>query len=232
MKEVLERLVGLFPAYFEALLSLLSGPKRFVAGRLKDDGSAALKNALLFLGITYLLQWALKIPLEPGDPFLALSTDTVFVLMLILSYGAALLVSWRLVGAKIELRSFFTVHFYFSAIFLVLMAILFLGMTGTIRMFDPALYGQMFDAARNGSSLKFMTQNRTELFANPAYRASMVMQLVGMTAILIWMFVGWGAYRLLSGVSRLRSFFAAVVFAVLCLPVLAITDVIANALVK
>lgn len=232
VKELLERVVGVFPVYFDGLLSLLSGPKTYVAERLKVDGPSALKNALLFLGITHLLQWTLKIPLERGDPLLGLSSDTVFVLILILSYGAALLMAWRLVGARIELRTFFTVHFYFSAIFLVLMAILFLCMTGVLRMLDPALYARILEATHNGSALTFMTQNIEQLIGNRAYRASMVAQFLGMSGILLWMFAGWGAYRELGGVSRTRSFLAAILFAVFCVPVLVVTNAIATALVK
>jgi hypothetical protein len=50
--------------------------------------------------------------------------------------------------------------------------------------------------------------------------------------MLAWIFAGWGAYRQLNGLSRLRSFGAGLLFLVFCLPVTAFVFVLGNALVK
>lgn len=50
MRELLEKIVGVFPAYLHDFLELLTGPKRFVGKRLADKGR--LEKALLFLGLS------------------------------------------------------------------------------------------------------------------------------------------------------------------------------------
>lgn len=47
-----------------------------------------------------------------------------------------------------------------------------------------------------------------------------------------WVIIGWGAYRRLTGLRKLRSILAFLLFCALCLPVYVVTTVIAAALVR
>lgn len=231
MKEIFEKLVGLVPAYFEALFPLLTGPKRFIAERLAE-GESTMQKSLVFLAISFSIGWILKIPLSRGDPLLELGADSVFALMNVLAYGTALYLAWRIVGGAPGLQKFLTVHFYYAGILLLLATGLYLGFTGTIRAIDPTLFKELHDAAFAGNLAAFLIENNERLLANPAYRASMLVQFAGFAAMLAWIFAGWGAYRALNQLSRLRSIAAGLLFFVFCVPVTAFVFVVANALVK
>ena len=231
MKEIFERLVGLIPTYFEALFPLLTGPKRFIAERLSSDESATQK-ALIFLAISFAIGWILKIPLSRGDPLLELGTDSVFALMNVLAYGTALYLAWRIAGGRAGLQKFLTIHFYYAGVLLLLATGLYLGFAGTVRAFDPALFKELHDAAYAGNLAAFLIENKERLLASSAYRASLLVQFAGFGAMLAWIFAGWGAYRELNRLSRLRSMGAGLLFFVFCFPVTAFIFVVGNALVK
>ena len=231
MKEIFEKLVGLIPAYFEALFPLLTGPKRFIAARLSSD-EPAMSKALVFLAISFAIGWILKIPLSRGDPLLELGTGGAFELVNVLAYGTALYLAWRIAGGKAGLQKFLTIHFYYAGILLLLATGLYLGFAGTIRAIDPALYKDLHDAAYAGNLAAFLVDNQARLLASSAYRASLPVQFAVFGALLAWIFAGWGAYRALNRLSRLRSTMAGLLFVVFCFPVTAFVFVVGNALIK
>jgi hypothetical protein len=231
MKELLEKLIGLIPAYFGDLLPLISGPKSFIAKRISGD-EPAMQKALIFLAVSFLIGWALKTPWLRGDPFLELATDGAFVLIYVLAYGGALYLAWRIAGGRAEIQKFLTIHFYYSGILGFIQTILALGMMGTIRAADPVLYKEIYDVAYSGNMVLFAINNSERLIASPGYRFSLLVQFVGFGAMLTWIFVGWGAYRELNQLSKVRSFMAGLLFFVFCIPVEALTFLIANALIK
>jgi hypothetical protein len=231
MKELLEKLIGLIPAYFDALFPLVTGPKHFIAERLSSDESA-MQKALIFLAVSFLIGWLLKIPLSRGDPLLELGSDGVFVLICVLTYGGALYLAWRIAGGRAEIQKFLTIHFYYSGVLKLLETSTYVGAMGTIRAADPALYKEIYDAAYGGNIAAFVIKNSERLLASSGYRLSLCVQFVGYGVMLIWIFIGWGAYRALNRLSKVRSAVAGLLFLVFCFPVAALTFVIANALVK
>jgi hypothetical protein len=50
LEQLLEKLLGFFPTYFDDLLRLIAGPKRFIAERLSTN-RLELRDALVFLGV-------------------------------------------------------------------------------------------------------------------------------------------------------------------------------------
>ena len=231
MKDLLEKLIGLIPAYFDDLLPLVSGPKRFIAKRLSSD-EPAMQKALIFLAVSFLIGWVLKTPFVRGDPFLELGTDGAFVLIYVMTYGGALYLAWRIAGGRAEIQKFLTIHFYYAGVLKLIETSLYLGIMGTIRAADPALFKEIYDAAYGGNLASFFIKNSERLLASPGYRLSLWVQFVGYGAMLTWIFVGWGAYRELNQLSKARSIMAGLLFFVFCFPVTALTFLIANALVK
>jgi hypothetical protein len=231
MKDLLEKLLGLIPAYFDDLLPLISGPKRFIAGRLSSD-QPAMQKALIFLAVSFLISWVLKIPLSRGDPLLELGAGGAFVLIYVLAYGCALYLAWRTAGGRAEIQKFLPIYFYYAGVLKLLMTITYLGTMGTMRAADPALYKEIYDAAYGGNIVAFLMRNSGRLLASPGYRLSLWVQCMGYGAMLIWFVVGWGAYRELNQLSKIRSITAGLLFFVYCFPVAALTFLIANALVK
>ncbi len=231
MKDLLEKLIGLIPAYFDDLLPLVSGPKRFIAKRLSSD-ELAMQKALIFLAVSFLIGWVLKIPLLRGDPFLELGTDSAFVLIQVMAYGGALYLAWRIAGGSAAMQKFLTIHFYYSGILKLIETSLHLGIMGTIRAADPALFKEFYDVAYSGNMASFVIKNSERLLANPGYRLSLWVQFVGYGTLLTWIFVGWGAFRELNQLSKVRSIMAGLLFFVFWFPVTALTFLIANALAK
>lgn len=231
MNDLFEKVVGLIPTYLDDLFSLLSGPKRFIAKRISGS-EPAMEKALAFLAVSFFIGWILKISLIRGDPFIELGADAIFTLVYVSAYGSALYAAWFIVGGRSEFKRFMTIHFYYAAIIKLLMSFIFLGMMGAIRMVDPTLHKDIFDAAYSGSIAKFILNNEELLFQNTGYQFSMIVQFVGFSTMLIWIFIGWGAYREFNQLSRLRSILAGLLFILFCLPVTALTFVIANSLVK
>src|SRR5438034_1682242 len=231
MKELLEKLIGLIPAYFDALLPLLTGPKHFIAERLSSNESA-MQKALIFLAVSFLIGWLLKIPLSHGDPLLELGPDGVFVLICVMMYGGVLYLAWRIAGGRVEIQKFLAIHFYYSGVLKLLETGTYVGTMGTIRLVDPALYKKIYDAAYGGNIVPFLSKSSEQLLVSCGYRLSLCALFVGYGVMLIWIFIGWGAYRALTRLSKVLSFMAGLLFLVFCFPVAALTLVIANALVK
>jgi len=69
------------------------------------------------------------------------------------------------------------------------------------------------------------------LLTNPNFRLAVLFLFVALGTGAVWMFIGWGAYRELNGLTKLRSAIAASLFTMFCAPVMAVTYLIANALV-
>src|SRR5512138_1938426 len=136
MKELLERVVDVIPAYVTDFLGLIAGPKRFISDRL-DQEEPAIQGALVFFGASFAISWIIQAPLMQPDyplqPLSNLGTDAVFVLICGGAYGAAICLAWRLVGGKAGLSLFFVIHFYYAGVLLVIMAATFLVMMGIIR---------------------------------------------------------------------------------------------------
>jgi hypothetical protein len=231
MKELLEKLIGLIPAYFDALFPLVTGPKHFIAERLSSDESA-MQKALIFLAVSFLIGWVLKIPLRREDPLFELGSDGVFVLIYVMTYGGALYLAWCIAGGRAEIQKFLTIHFYYSGVLSLLGTSTYLGTMGTIRAADPGLYKEIYDAAYGGNIAAFFIKNSERLLASSGYRLSLWVQFVGYGVMLTWIFIGWGAYRALNRLSKVRSIMAGLLFLVFCFPVAVLTFVIANALVK
>lgn len=231
MKDLFEKLIGLIPTYLDDLFSLLSGPKSFIAERIADN-EPVMEKALVFLAVSFFISWILKISLIRGDPFLELGSDAIFVLIYVSAYGGALYSAWRIIGGRSEFKKVLTINFYYSGILKLMMSFVFLGMMGAIRISDPALYKDIFDSAYSGGIATFLINNKQQLLQNTGYRLSIMVQFVGFSAMLAWIFIGWGAYRELNQLSRLQSFAAGLLFILFCLPVTALMFLIANSLVK
>jgi hypothetical protein len=231
MKEVFQKLVELFPTYFDNLLALATGPKRFVAGKIAGEGRR-MDDAMVFLAISFLLSWALKIPLVKSDPLIELGGDAVYSLILAVAYGCALLVAWRIAGGKADARDVLTIHFYYWGVGLFILAATYLSMVGILRALSPDLYKQILKVIEDGGAPKFFLDDGERLFMSRGFRCAMVAWFLGASALLAWFIAGWGAYRTLHGATKRRSVAAGVLFVVSCIPVWAFTLFLTNALVK
>ncbi|MCH9639899.1 MAG: hypothetical protein K0U40_10450 [Betaproteobacteria bacterium] len=231
MHLLIEKFIRLIPAYFNTLLPLLTGPKHYIFKHLSNN-ETEIHKAQAFLAISFLISWTLKIPLARGDPFHELGSDAIFVLIFVMAYGSALYLAWSIVGGRAEIKKFWTIHFYYSGVLKLLMTCTYLATMGTIRAADPVIYKEIYDASYDGQIATYLINNIERLFSNLGYQLSLWVQFIGYGSMLIWIIIGWGAYRELNQLSRVRSTMAGFLFFVFCIPVATLTFFIANALVK
>jgi hypothetical protein len=228
---LLEKVVAIGPGYLSDLLSLIQQPKRFVASRVSKD-PVLIRDALAFLTISFALGWIVKMSFLRSAPWLEVLPDAAFVLMEVLAYGAAVCLAWRVVQGRAELQKIFVIHFYYSGVFLLLMAVWFMLLTGIMRSADPVFYAAYMEAIHSGTLLSFVQEREVQATQSPAAIPTALGVIAGASAAMAWVFAGWGAYRELNRLSKLRSAIAATVFVVLWFPISAVTFFIANAGVK
>ena len=234
MKDLLEKIFQLGPKYLNDFLGLVQQPKRFAVAHATTH-PLPIEDALVFLTISYLLGWIIKVSFSRSSPVqlgVEFGEEGAVVLGEILAYGAAICLAWRAVQGRATLPTFFVVHFYYSGIFLMIMALWFLFLMGICRAFDPALYAGVLKAACGGAMQSFVEQEADQIFQSPAIVPMLLAIFAGMAALTTWCFAGWGAYREVNRLSRFRSAIAAMIFIVLWFPITATFFYIANGIVS
>jgi len=227
-KDLLTWLTRLIPAYLTDLLGLMSGPKQFLADRVERPGSGWLAGFPFFV-ISALLTFALNLPFE-SNPLVVLPAALVFASAYVVLFGYATYVAWRLVGATAKVQQFFAIHFYLAGVLKLIQTITFVVCVGVLRGGDPALYQELMNAVSSGNALGWTLQEVGT--PRPVWRFAGLVVFGGFGTMFAWVVVCWGAYRRLTGLRKLRSILAFVLFCALCLPVYVVTTVIAAALVR
>jgi hypothetical protein len=207
MKELIAKLVEEVPAYARRFIDLLTSPRRYVA-RLDLESESALKDAFTFLAVTFGLCFIVELPLvaqsqnkEALFGEIAVLSALGFVMNLLI-----LVLSWRLVGGQITLRRVVVYSCYFASISTVISLACTLMGVAIFKGFDPALAGQMFDG---------VAPDPVDLMKSSGYLWFWALFGIGLLLVFVWLFFVWGAYRELTGVSKLRSGIAFVIFVVL-----------------
>lgn len=221
MKEMIEKLLAVFPAYVRQLIGLFSGPKRFISN-LDFDTPGALQDALIFIAVSYGIASVANLPLLPEkqnrEEFFGLLA-VVLALDLLLTIAITVL-SWKIVGGKFDLKRLTIAISYFSGVGALLGAVpawIGLGLAGLI---DPVHLREMKQQASGAALL-----DPIEVVKSPAFLIMVGMICVGLFGGYIWNFCVWGAYRAMAGLSKARSGFAFGIFAILNL-VLVMADVL------
>ena len=223
--------LGWISGYLSDLLGLTSGPKRFLAGRLARQESR-WQEGFLFFASSFVLTIAVSLPLVGANPLRELASDTGFVIGSAVLFGYAVYVAWRLVGAKAPIRQFFTVHFYLAGVLKLMMTATYVFMLGVLRAGDPALNREVMAWVADGEMLRLLSAGDRMLAESGAWRVAIFVAAAGWGAMLAWIAVAWGAYRALTGLGRLRSALAFLLFCLLCLPAFLLVSLTATALTR
>ena len=101
MKEMIEKLLAVFPAYVRQLIGLLSGPKKYISS-LDYEAPGALQDALIFIAVSCGIGSVVNLPLLPGtqnrEEFFGLLA-VIFAIDLLLTIAITVL-SWKIVAAN------------------------------------------------------------------------------------------------------------------------------------
>ena len=206
MKELLGKLFAALPAYTRQAVSLLSGPKAFIA-RQDLDSPEALQEAFTFLAISFALAYIAEIPFLPETQ----NKELMFGVLAIQSALAFLLIaglavfSWKAVGAKAVWTRFVATSCYFCGISTLLFLAVYLLASGMFASIDPTGYKQMLSGAADPA----------DYAGSGGAKAFLAIVSVGFLFVYFWIYLVWGAYRELTQVSKFRSGIAFTIFVTL-----------------
>jgi hypothetical protein len=213
MKDIIEKILAYLPQYFAELGRLFAAPKRFIAERdVNSDETFAA--SLLFLAISLVLSMLISQLFLRNDKDLwtELGRAAVVTMIDVTTGALAIYFAWWIVGSRARAKGFFTSFSYFSGALYVILAALDQLPISVIKIFEPEVFEKML-APRSGLErfrLILDPQLRTQVFGEPttALYVANVIDWAGTVLFFVWVIVAWGAFRKLSGLSKIRSFFA------------------------
>jgi hypothetical protein len=198
LKDLLDPVLKLLPAYASQLVALLSAPKRLLAERdLAAD--RAMADALVFLGLSLLAVFVAQLPLmtDQKDLLTAFAPRAVITfLSFILSVGV-LQLCWRIVGGAAPFRSMFVIACYVYGFAGLLFLVFALAADGSFRLLDATGYRQL-------------QKGELESFTGAGFLTYASLMGLGVAVSSVWVFVAWGAFRRINAVSRAKSALALV----------------------
>ncbi|HEX8894264.1 MAG TPA: hypothetical protein VF783_13115 [Terriglobales bacterium] len=105
MKELIEKLIAAIPAYVRQMIELLRNPREFIE-KIDLDSDDALKEALMFLAISFALVFIAEIQLLPQkqNKEILFGVSAVLAAVSFTASVLLLLVSWKIVGGKAYLQ--------------------------------------------------------------------------------------------------------------------------------
>lgn len=202
MKDLLEKILAYLPGYILDLARILSGPKQFVAERNKGTEGDLVKAFTFFgvsLSIFFILQGGFVAPKDFLDNAIK---DGILYLIFIAIFSVIIQVCWRIVGGKAEYQRFLITSAYYVGVFSIGLALGSLVFVGILRLLFPDAYTWF---------VNFLHAPSLEAAYNPDPSVSVGILLAFMAFLalmfltLVWEFIGWGAYREINQLSRIRS---------------------------
>ena len=207
MKELIDKLLAEIPAYARRFVDLITAPKRYVA-HTDQNSETALQDAFTFLAVTFGLSYLVQLPLiaQSQNKQVLFGVSAVLTAMGFMLSVLALALSWKLVGGRVALRNIVIYSCYFGSISTVISLACTLVGVAIFKGFDPALASQVFGGEATDA---------VDLLKSAGYLWFLTLLGIGLLLVFVWLFSVWGAYRELTGVSKLRSGIAYVIFVVL-----------------
>jgi hypothetical protein len=216
MKEIILAVLGQIPRYFTDLLEVAMSPKRFLKTRCAGKNDP-VNDAFIFLGITFIVAQFLQLPLLPNRDDLLKSLATLAALEGLVLFGTllGLRIAWVSVRGKADLRQLFVCTAYMVGPAMFIMLGVMLPGYALFKLRDPKGFEQFMAGSFEGDT------------GSLGYRAAVIALLLGFAAAYAWLFVAWGAYRTVNKVSKTRSAIAYIIYTLICIPLLAITVLLA-----
>lgn len=182
------------PQYFIDLVEVTTHPKSFLR-RKRGGGPDTANKACIFYGVTLLIATIFLIPTLPKTEAFErnLLLAAVFQGLMLLMALIVIRVAWKLVGGQATIRQLFVCTAYLS------------GPTTFVLLMFFSIGDVLFRFAETGGQA-----------------VSTASATVGVGLAFLWATLGWGAYRTVNRVSRLRSAVAYLLSVMLSLPVILI----------
>jgi hypothetical protein len=229
LQDLLDKSTTFVPEYTSDILNLISGPKSFVLERISTDLSIA--KALLFLVTSTLFAWIIETPFQKEITLVSSVRDAALFLLMTITYGAAVYFAWRIVKGHTDIRTVFIIHFYYASVIRIIIACGFLTIVGVIRATDPAFYAEFMNAVCE-VQIDFVLHASQRFWASRSSIPLVVSYLLFSLLLAVWIVAGWGAYREISKVSKVRSSMAFILFVIFSIPITVLLGAISSASVR
>ena len=223
MKDAVQWVLVQIPKYVSNFYILFVSPKRFVGARNMSD-EKSLAEAFTFLAVSFIFALLFHIPLMPDDVNLLkfLGVQGVANLLWVVFAAAGLRLAWKCMGGRAQFTSFLITYCYYFGVTLVLIKILHLFVLGIFKTFYPDVY----------EALKYLLLGVMAELAEDLPVFPFLVVFGGYIAVGIWLFLGWGAYRELNGLTKIRSFGAGMLFILVSGVLLAFLSIMLNAVTQ
>ena len=224
MKDLIDKILKYLPQYLSDFGYVFASPKRFMAER-NSKPEDTLSQSLIFLAISLVLRTIMTAPLlPPGRELWAYTAAEGIRWLLIVCLAAITLhFAWRIVGGRASTRSFFVTYAYFFGVAVLILTAFLLLSEGFFKVCEPDLYAKVIEA-------KLKKQPMPNVSGGWVHRVSFIILVIGYCFTCVWTWIGWGAYRELNGLNKIRSFFAFMIFGLLSWPMAAIAFFIGRAM--
>jgi len=213
MKDIIEKILAYLPHYFVELGQVCAGPKRFIAGR--DVNSEEIFAAsLVFLAISMVLGILIQTPFNPPnkDLWIGFGWTAVETMFDVTSGALAVYFGWWIVGGRARPRGFFTSYSYFSGASYVIFPVFSLVALSIVKVLEPERFEKISQRRPGSEQFKMMVDPvfSASVIGEPSTTLYVAYAIVWAAILLwlVWFIVAWGAFRTLSGRSKIRSFFA------------------------
>lgn len=221
----------LIPGYAIDLISLLSGPKRFLGERNAANQENLTKALVFFLISSAIALFFRAFGIESPTDF------TTLLLRSVLAWGAALLVaaaiiaaSWVIVRKPVAIQVALQTHAYVMAVMLIIINVGVAAEANVLAIYRPELYNKVRSIYRaeqfDYTEVGRLTQSHPLSPDDSVAIGMQAIQFLSVVAICVWIVATWGAYRRVAGASRARSTLAFIVSFALFVPVVFVGDLI------
>lgn len=229
LKVVLEqwnRIAG----YFAMLMHMFVAPKT-VLSEISPKDKPDISGSLAFLTISFLIQALVFVPLLRPEQRSIVTISCLILLSVCgtIPFALGIHLAWRVVGGSAPFVSSFAISAYLAGVATMIIMFGMLAETSLMMAIDYSLYAALMHHMEAGINL-----NASELTISQmaiVYVGNAVLFLFFLVALL-WFMAGWGAYRRIYQVSRLRSGIAFATALLLEIPVFLLILLVAYALWK
>ncbi|MBE1710265.1 MULTISPECIES: hypothetical protein [Mesorhizobium] len=212
MKDLIDKILAYLPKYISECGLVISGPKTFIASKIDSERRIPSNDCLIFLAITIAVTTMLGALLPSGkDIYLGLASNAATGFFSIALFSFTISISWWLVGGRAPYREFFTVLTYLVGPAALINSVFVFLAYGVLRTFDH----QTFDAL---AKVTYVGDRSRIIIGSIAFIPFICIIYAGVLAISVFSIIGWGAYRNITGLSRMKSFFALLISGMLSVP--------------
>jgi len=220
MKDIVQQILSYLPNYIPEFLRVFSSPKLAISERNQGQ-TKDLREALSFYGISFFLVFPFARILAPSqlDLWENIAQSVTLSLFWGLASAAMTRLAWRIVGGDAPLDRFVVIQCYFSGVCMIILTFASLISLGAGKTFYPDGYQAFTEMVLSGKFSPFDETRIKEVIGLPGFEFYNIVFLGLSYCSLVWPAIAWGAYRQLTGVTRLRSAIAFILTLVFLVPV-------------